>query len=473
MFQNLKPYPAYSGAGLPWLDRYPSHWDKRRFKQVLRSVDSRSTTGEEELLTVSSARGVVPRSSQAVTMFKAASYVGHKLASPGDLVINSLWAWGRGLGVSRHFGIVSTAYGVYRQVEPGLVDPDYLHFYVRSEPYNWELRERSRGIWISRLQLTDDRFLTSPFVAPPIEEQRAIVTYLSHAHQRINRAIAAKQSLIKLLREQEEAIIRETISRGVSAAKVKESGLGWLRVIPEHWSVVALRYLATLGNGSTPARSNPAYWTDGSFPWLNSAVVNQGVVRKSDQFVTDIALAECHLPIVAPGSVLVGITGQGRTRGMAALLEVPATVNQHLAYMTPDRSQLVSDYLLLVLKAAYGELRRISSDSGSTKGALTVADLKAFRIPLPPIEEQFAVARAVERQVAATRSLSARAEQEIALLVEFRTRLESEVVTGQVDVREVAAALQPLDEAEVVAGLDQAPMEGDDEIVVEDVMEDA
>ena len=67
---------------------------------------------------MSSNRGVVPRRSATVTMFKAESYAGHKLCWPGDLVINSLWAWSRGLGVSQHHGIVSTAYGVYRYEMP-------------------------------------------------------------------------------------------------------------------------------------------------------------------------------------------------------------------------------------------------------------------------------------------------------------------------------------------------------------------
>jgi type I restriction enzyme S subunit len=51
-------------------------------------------------------------------MFKAESYVGHKLCWPGDLVINSLWAWSRGLGIAHEHGIVSTAYGVYRVRDP-------------------------------------------------------------------------------------------------------------------------------------------------------------------------------------------------------------------------------------------------------------------------------------------------------------------------------------------------------------------
>ena len=164
---DLRPYPAYRHSGLDWLyGEVPEHWEVRRGKTVFRCIDERSETGSEELLTVSSDWGIVPRDSASVTMFKAQSYIRHKLCWPGDLVINSLWAWSRGLGVSRYHGIVSTAYGVYRVRRKARALPGFVHSLVRSEAFNWELRVRSKGIWISRLQLTDDSFLRAPLHEP-------------------------------------------------------------------------------------------------------------------------------------------------------------------------------------------------------------------------------------------------------------------------------------------------------------------
>src|SRR5205085_380995 len=110
----------------------PRHWVIKRGKSYLTSIDQRSKEGKEELLTVSSSRGVIPRNSTKVTMFKAESYAGYKLCWPGDLVINSLWAWGGGLGVSQHHGVISTAYGVYRPRASAQISPRYLHELVRS-----------------------------------------------------------------------------------------------------------------------------------------------------------------------------------------------------------------------------------------------------------------------------------------------------------------------------------------------------
>jgi len=186
-------------SGVEWLGKVPEHWRVRRGKILFCCIDVRSSTGEEELLTVSSERGVVPRHSANVTMFKALSYFGHKLCWPGDLVINSLWAWSRGLGVSRHHGIVSTAYSVYRSRDESEIDPRFVHELVRSTPFHWELRVRSKGVWTSRLQLTDESFLGAPFPVPPLVEQAAIVRFLDQVDRRIRKYIRAKQKLIGLL----------------------------------------------------------------------------------------------------------------------------------------------------------------------------------------------------------------------------------------------------------------------------------
>ena len=154
MIEGLRPYAEYKESGLPWLGHVPAHWEVKRAKSIFQCIDQRSKTGKEELLTVSSARGVVARKTATVTMFKAESYLGYKLCWPGDLVINSLWAWGGGLGVSSHHGIISSAYGVYRVRQCSRVSPAFVHELVRSSPFNWELQVRSKGIWISRLHLS-------------------------------------------------------------------------------------------------------------------------------------------------------------------------------------------------------------------------------------------------------------------------------------------------------------------------------
>lgn len=474
MIANLNPYSAYKDCAVPWLERVPVHWDVKRAKAMFRCVDVRSSTGEEELLTVSSDRGVVPRSSANVTMFKAESYVGYKLCWPDDLVINSLWAWGRGLGVARHHGIVSSAYGVYR-LRPQYADyARYIHELVRSTPFNWELQVRSKGIWISRLQLTDEAFLGVPLPLPPVQEQAAIVRFLDHADRRIRRYIRAKQKLIKLLEEQKQAIIHRAVTRGLDPnVRLKPSGVEWLGDVPAHWEVWQIGHFARVGNGSTPSRGNSSYWADGTYPWLNSSSVNAGTVTNSDQHVTEVALRECHLPRVPAGSVLVAITGQGKTRGKAAVLSIEATINQHIAFITLRKPGeiVTAEYLQRFLVAAYTELRRMSDDSGSTKGALTCENLRHLRVVLPPIPDQRRILQSIDDGLAEVERALRVATNEIDLLREYRIRLFADVVTGKLDVREAAVRLpqeaedvEALNELEVERGAQEAePGNVDDE----------
>ena len=110
----MKRYSTYKPSPLPWNNEIPAHWISRRGKFIFRVINQRSKAGAEELLSVTENWGVIPRKNANVTMFQAESYEGYKLCEKGDLVINSLWAWGKGLGFSEYAGIVSTAYSVYR-----------------------------------------------------------------------------------------------------------------------------------------------------------------------------------------------------------------------------------------------------------------------------------------------------------------------------------------------------------------------
>ena len=82
--------------------------------------------------------GVTPRSEKNVTMFMAESYAGHKLCRPGDIVVNTMWAWMAALGVSRKVSIVSPSYGVYRPRGTSQFEPKYLDYLLRTEVYRAE-----------------------------------------------------------------------------------------------------------------------------------------------------------------------------------------------------------------------------------------------------------------------------------------------------------------------------------------------
>ena len=162
----LKPYPAYKDSGLPWLGQIPAHWEEKRAKYFFREIDERSRKGDEELLSVSHLTGVTPRSQKNVTMFRAESYVGHKLCRPGDVVFNTMWAWMGALGVARAAGIVSPSYAVYRPASNAPHVPGFLDHLLRTKAYVAEYVCRSTGIRSSRLRLYPEKLVTRPVPQP-------------------------------------------------------------------------------------------------------------------------------------------------------------------------------------------------------------------------------------------------------------------------------------------------------------------
>lgn len=192
-------------SGIPWLGKIPSHWEVERTRWLFRERDVRSETGEEELLTVSHLTGVTPRSEKDVKMFEAETNVGYKICLPGDLVINTLWAWMGAMGVAHVDGIVSPAYNVY---EPGRrLDPAYVDALVRLPVFAQEVIRYSKGVWSSRLRLYPEGFFQVCLPVPPIEEQRAIVQHLERETGGIAAMRAATEHTIALLKERRTVLI--------------------------------------------------------------------------------------------------------------------------------------------------------------------------------------------------------------------------------------------------------------------------
>ena len=450
----LYPYPAYKPSGIPWLGDLPEHWEIQRGKSLFQCIDIRSMTGEEELLTVSAARGVVPRDSTKVTMFKAESYVGYKLCWSGDLVTNSLWAWAHGLGVSQHHGIVSSAYGVYRPLSR--THPRFIHLLVRSVPFQWELQVRSKGVWVSRLQLTDEAFLGSPLPLPPLPEQAAIVRYLDHVDRRIRRYVSAKRKLITLLEEEKQAIINQAVTRGLDPnVRLKPSGVEWLGDVPEDWEVRRLGTVSEMKVSNVDKHVN-----EGEVP---VRLCNYVDVYKNERITQAIPFMrataspdEVERFRLRRGDVL--ITKDSETWndiGVPALVAEEADdliCGYHLALLRPLK-QMFGPYLARTLQSKVVAYQFHIEAKGVIRFGLTHGSIQSVLLPLPPLREQAAIVDYLDNATSDIDAATARARRQIELVQEYRTRLIADVVTGKLDVRE-AAALLP-DEADDEESMDE------------------
>jgi type I restriction enzyme S subunit len=276
---------------------------------------------------------------------------------------------------------------------------------------------------------------------PPYNQQHAIADYLDRETARLDALIAAKERLLGLLAEKRQALITRAVTRGLDPnAPLRDSGIPWLGQIPAHWEVWRLKHVCEIGNGSTPRRDHVEYWFEGTIPWVTSAAANTDEIVEAEEFVTPLAKVECHLPTVRAGSVLVGIIGQGKTRGKASLLRFDATLSQNIAFLTPQPSHATGEYLHLVVSCMYDHLRGISQGAGGAQGSLTCEMLGAERVPLPPPAEQIEIVNTLRRRLARLVELRDTTVESISFLKERRTALIAAAVTGQIPIPSEAVA---------------------------------
>jgi type I restriction enzyme S subunit len=349
---------------------------------------------------------------------------------PGDILIS----WSASLGVhvwDREPALLNQH--IFKAIpNTDLVERGYYVWAAR-----WfieELQEQAHGSTMQHL--TKDVFGGFRVPLPPRSEQIRIANFLDEQAARIDALIAEKERLLHSLEDAAEAYAFHLATEGTAGAGVATSrNEGWLARVPAHWATPKLGYFADVGNGATPKREVDNYWLNGTVPWVTSTAVNDRVITSTAECITDAGQTHTGLKLVRPGSAIVGLIGQGPTRGMTAKLAIPATVSQNVAYVTSKEPRKVSDdYLIVVLTGLYTALRYLSDGSGGAQGAMNCETLHGFRVPIAPPSEQEAIVDAFRSKKQAIKAMQEHAQVHIGRLREYRSSLISAVVNGQMQV---------------------------------------
>lgn len=208
--RGLDPSVSLKPSGQEWLGEIPAHWRVERAKNLFTVRDERSEDGSEELLTVSHITGVTSRSEKDVYMFEADDKAGYKRCMPGDLAINTLWAWMGAMGISPLAGIVSPDYHVY--TSKGQLLTNYVDLLCRSRPFVAEVSRWSKGVWSSRLRLYPENFLEIRLPVPPHEEQLEIVRTVETDRRKASALRDNLQLSITLAKERRAALITAAVT---------------------------------------------------------------------------------------------------------------------------------------------------------------------------------------------------------------------------------------------------------------------
>ncbi len=156
------------------------------------------------------------------------------------------------------------------------------------------------------------------------------------------------------------------------------------------WEVKTIGRVAKVTAGGTPSSSEPKYW-GGNIPWMNSGELNLKRIYSVANFITEIGLKESSTKKIPPLCVLIGLAGQGKTRGTAAINYIELCTNQSIAAIHPNELKFNSEFLYHKIDSMYKDLRQLSTGQGG-RGGLNLSIIKEIKIPFPSLAEQQKIA---------------------------------------------------------------------------------
>jgi type I restriction enzyme S subunit len=261
---------------------------------------------------------------------------------------------------------------------PG-TEPAYVSWYLKSPAYWRQIAESAAGIALQNVNAKKLAALAMPL--PPTNEQQRIVAAIEEHFSRLDDAEESLRLAHRRLGSLRTAMLAAALD-------------GW----PER----ALGGIANVFVGTTPSRSAPELWS-GDVPWVSSGEVAFCRIRETRETISPAAVTSPDR-IHPPGTVLLAMIGEGKTRGQAGILDVAATHNQNSAAIRLDPELCTPEWLFYVLMARYEETRR--AGSGAQQPALNRARVEALRIPLPPLENQRRLVEDNERQLSLAATLT-------------------------------------------------------------------
>jgi len=432
---QIKPYPRYKDSGVPWLGKVPEGWEIKPLKHWVR-INQRNISEETnpdfefEYYDISSVgTGKLVEKPEVLT-FKNAPSRARRLLRPGDTLFSTVrtylkatFTYWKSQNPSMP-AVASTGFAVLSPSPESL--PGFASLLTQTESFANYVAALSVGIAYPAISETTFGAIKVP--VPPLPEQRAIVKFLDWAERRVRFIVAARKRRIQLLGEYRQALISDAVTgkfdvrTGKPYPSYKDSGVPWLGKVPEGWEIVRLKRLARLAYGdSLPANERQK----GEVPVYGS----NGPVGFHDRANT-----------VAP----VIIVGRKGSFGKIQYSAKPVFAIDTTFFI--DKRYTDTDLRWLFYMLSQLELDRSSQDSAVP--GLDREEAYQKLTVLPPFPEQRAIAEYLDRETEKIDAAIEKTKESIALWEELRETLISDVVTGKLDVREVAKRL-PEEEPEL------------------------
>ena len=419
-----KRYPAYKDSGMEWLGEVPDGWDviPLRWNSRCPSGDGISS---ENIETIDDEKNVVP-------VIGGNGVMGY--TSKGNIDYPVL-AIGRVGALCGNVHVVQppawiTDNALVFDADAGAFDLIFLAEVLRSRNLN-EIASKTAQPLITGTQVRDQRV-----PHPTIEEQRAIAAFLDRETGRIDALIAKKERQIELLQEKRTALISHAVTKGLDPdAPMKDSGVEWLGVVPEHWDVKRLKHVCSLIKDGT---HQPPSRTSSGIPLLSVRNIINGkfVNLPDDSLISEEDFNELQRSFeVKKNDVLLAIVGA--TIGKVAIVEEmpPFTIQRSLAVLRPNINMAHYKYFSFFVRSSVFQRLLWKNAGYSAQPGIYLGSITNFNITAPGMNEQRTIAAFLDHETGHIDALTAKVRESISKRREYRTALISAAVTGKIDVR--------------------------------------
>ena len=301
-------------------------------------------------------------------------------------------------------------------------DPVYIHNLLSWEVVREEMRRKAKqAINQASLNVQDIKSLT--YVLPPLPEQQKIATILSS----VDDVIEKTRAQIDKLKDLKTGMMQELLTKGIGHTEFKDSPVGQ---IPLSWNVVAFSETGKWKGGGTPSKANPSFWK-GDIPWVSPKDMKSEFIKKTEDCITQTAVAESSTNIVVAGSILIVVrSGILKHTLPVAIASVDLTLNQDMKALTVNES-FSALYIYQYLLANNHKVLHATLKAGNTVESLDFTEFSNYLIPYPSLEEQHKIANVVE-------SIAKRVRAKEAILESYeasKKALMQDLLTGKVRVK--------------------------------------
>ncbi|EPV4930732.1 restriction endonuclease subunit S [Campylobacter upsaliensis] len=405
---------VYKPSGIKWLGEIPQSWEIRRLKYLFYISKEESRDEFPNVLSLTQ-NGIIERDITTNKGQLAQNYIGYNIVKRGDIILNPMDLSSGYVAKSTFEGVISQAYIKIRPLET--LNLSYYESFFQNLYHYKILWHLGKGIsYDHRWTLGNDVFLNIKIPLPPLQEQKEIAEFLDSKCEKIQNYIEKKQKLITLLQEKKQALINEAVTKGLNPnIESKNSGIEYLGLIPHHWEVKKLKYLATLRN----QKSNDSDFKVG----LENIESQTGKYISTNEVVFEDSGIYFY-----KNDILFG-----KLRPYLAKV-----------FLADREGVCVSEFLVLTPKKQCGNFLKflmlsplfISVVDGSTYGSKMPRASWEFignlKIPLPPLHEQKEIAEFLDSKVAQIDSVIEKTKKQIELIKEYKNTLINEAVCGRV-----------------------------------------